>query len=240
MLRTFAGFAVSPQHENQYNYHLGSERGSDEVSHYCGSSRLSRAHASCVERPARATTWGWCSLKRSKRNQPSNSGNTELRAACGGVSGRGHLSVACGPGRWLTRLFRRQDECTVLAALLLVVLTIDCSHSAPPARVCTLDACNSGIMVHLSELPSGPFRIEMRPATSEGTSYVFECGSTQPCRQDVFFSSMIADRVFITVVSGRGRRETEIPLVSYSADRPNGPHCDPECQGATVTAQVPK
>ena len=126
----------------------------------------------------------------------------------------------------------------VLSCALLT--TFACGHSAPEARkVCTLDGCHGGIMVHLTRLPSGPFRIEMRPAAAEGTTYVYECGPTLPCRQNVFFPNMIADRVVITVVTGARSRETEIPQVVYTAYRPNGPGCEPQCQRASVTVEVP-
>jgi hypothetical protein len=126
--------------------------------------------------------------------------------------------------------------------LLAALISVDCSRSAPRAvGVCTLLGCYDGIIVHLAAMPSGPFQIEARPTGAEGaTAYVYKCDQALPCQQDVFFSNLIADHIFVTVLTAGHRRETEIFPISYTTSHPNGPHCEPACRRATVTAQIPE
>jgi hypothetical protein len=108
------------------------------------------------------------------------------------------------------------------------------------STVCTLIGCESGITVHLASLPSGAFRVDVRPAGGQGAVYVFDCSSGPvTCQQDVFFADLIADHLFITVTAAGVSRDTEITTVTYTSHRPNGPNCGPDCHTAVVIAQVP-
>lgn len=122
-----------------------------------------------------------------------------------------------------------------------MVMTSACGRSSPQVRrVCTLIGCESGTTVHLPTLPPSPFRIEVRSPGEDDVAYVYECGATTRCRQDVFFPNLIADHLFV-VVSAAGRsRETEIIQIGYASSRPNGPHCEPDCRTAVITAQIPE
>jgi hypothetical protein len=122
---------------------------------------------------------------------------------------------------------------------LVAVGTLVCACSI--STVCTLIGCESGMTVHLASLPATPFRVEVRPAAGQGAVYVFECGSSAPipCGQDIFFTDLIADHVFITVTAGGISRETEVTTVTYTSHRPNGPNCGPDCRTAVVTAAAP-
>ncbi|HKW03058.1 MAG TPA: hypothetical protein VJN96_24745, partial [Vicinamibacterales bacterium] len=98
---------------------------------------------------------------------------------------------------------------------------------------------DSGVRVHLSALPSQPFRVEIGTPGSN-VAYVFDCtGDSSQCRQDIFFPDLIADHLFITVRVGTASRVTEIVQVSYKHSHPNGPNCAPDCLTADVTAAIP-
>jgi hypothetical protein len=105
--------------------------------------------------------------------------------------------------------------------------------------VCTLIGCESGITVHLASLPSGPFRVDVKPRGAGDVAYVFECSDAMHCRQDIFFAGLITDYVVVTVHVGAATRDTEVVQVQYTSHRPNGPNCEPDCRTATVTAQIP-
>jgi hypothetical protein len=117
-----------------------------------------------------------------------------------------------------------------------VLSSIACS-SAP--TVCTLIGCESGITVDLASLPSGPFRVDIKPRGASDVAYVFECDTAARCRQDIFFAGLISDYLIVTVHVGAATRDTEVVQVQYASHRPNGPNCGPDCRTATVTAQVP-
>ena len=117
-----------------------------------------------------------------------------------------------------------------------LLVAIRCSS---PTRVCTLIGCESGVRVHLSALPSQPFRVEIGTPGSD-VAYVFDCtDDISRCRQDIFFPDLIADRLFVTVHVGTASRVTEIVQVTYTHSRPNGPNCSPDCQTADVIAAIP-
>jgi hypothetical protein len=114
------------------------------------------------------------------------------------------------------------------------------SGCAGITEACTLIGCNSGVTVHLTSLPTSPFRIEVRTPANFGPVYVFECnGTTIPCQADVFFGDLIAERLFVTVIVGSASRQTEIDQITYTQSFPNGRRCGGACQNAVVTADVP-
>ena len=110
----------------------------------------------------------------------------------------------------------------------------------PPNVVCTLVGCDSGTTVHLAALPSGPFQIAVRFPGVHDVAYIYDCGPNAECRQDVFFPGLVAFRLYVTVTAAGRTRVTEVWQIPYTSSRPNGPHCEPECRRATITAQIPE
>ena len=104
--------------------------------------------------------------------------------------------------------------------------------------VCTLIGCESGVTVHLSAVPSQPFRVELGVAGND-VLYVFDCtNDASRCRQDIFFPDLIVDHLGVTVRVGAASRLTEVQVV-YTHSRPNGPNCGPDCATASVNAAIP-
>jgi hypothetical protein len=123
-------------------------------------------------------------------------------------------------------------------ASLLAVLAF-AGSCREPIRVCSLVGCESGLTVHLASLPSGPFRVEVRPSGAYDVVYVFECTSSANCRQEIFFAGLVSTHVEITVKTGIGSRTTESQFLTYTHFQPNGPECEPDCQRADMTVPVP-
>ena len=123
---------------------------------------------------------------------------------------------------------------TVRLAFLLLVL--GCTEAN---RVCTLIGCESGVTVHLSSLPSQPFRVEVG-APGADTQYVFDCtNDTARCRREIFFPDLGSDHLFVTVRVGTASRMTEVSQVNYTRFQPNGEHCPGDCRNADVDAAIP-
>ena len=126
--------------------------------------------------------------------------------------------------------------CFVMAMALSALL-------APSVRAqdCHLMDCFSGTTVHLSELPSSPFRVEVFPEGREiQPVYVYECSKPQACGQDLFFAGRVAERPLIRVTTSAGQRSTHVSHIEWRIMHPNGPRCPPECRVGTVDAEVPK
>ena len=120
------------------------------------------------------------------------------------------------------------------------LIAVACS-GASTEIVCTLVGCSSGLRVHLSALPSQPFRVEVTEPGS-ATAYVFDCTDNPSlCAQTMFFPDLIAQSssLTVTVRVGTATRATHVNQVTYSHVRPNGPNCGPDCATADVTAQIP-
>ena len=127
---------------------------------------------------------------------------------------------------------RRRLRCVSMGFLAV----IGCSDVT---RVCTSVGCTSGVTVHLTVLPSQPFRVEVSAPGSD-VLYVFDCTDNgSRCRQDILFPDLIADHLLVTVHVGSASRATEIMQVTYTHSHPNGPSCPPDCQTADVTAATP-
>ena len=125
----------------------------------------------------------------------------------------------------------------LIATLACLLGMTACDSST---TVCTQIGCESGLTVHLSNLPTVPFRVEL--AARSGVSqpvYVYDCAAGVPCGRDLFFPGFTADQAVVTVRVGTAARTTSISRVTYERVRPNGPNCPPECLQATVNADVP-
>jgi hypothetical protein len=105
---------------------------------------------------------------------------------------------------------------------------------------CTLIGCTDGITVHLTALPTGPYRVEILVGSGPGgLSYAYDCAGGPTCQQVIFFPELVPDRIIVRVTTSLGSRDTEISNPVYSTLRPNGPDCPPLCRQASVTAQLP-
>ena len=103
---------------------------------------------------------------------------------------------------------------------------------------CPLLACESGVTIHLSSAPNGPFRIDITPLSPISVVYSIDCNAAARCGQDVFFPGLVADRFTITVTVGSTTQKTDV-TAEHTSFRPNGPNCPPDCRKATVSARVP-
>jgi hypothetical protein len=105
---------------------------------------------------------------------------------------------------------------------------------------CTLIGCTDGITVHLTTLPTGPYRVEILVGNGPGgLSYAYDCAGGSACLKDIFFPELVLARIIVRVTTPLGTRDTEIANPVYTTSRPNGPDCSPICRQASVTAQLP-
>jgi hypothetical protein len=113
-----------------------------------------------------------------------------------------------------------------------LALLIGCSESL---RICTNIGCESGLTVSLTSQPAVPYRVEAY-TSGDGPRFVTACPGTGACQ--IFYRDFYPSHVFIDVVVGSGTATHE-RNVTFTASRPNGPGCDPECRQATVTVSPP-
>lgn len=127
------------------------------------------------------------------------------------------------------------------AALLAMTLATGCDTLGVAAGPnCTEIGCSDGITVHLTELPIGPYRVEILVGSGQGgLSYAYVCAGGSMCLQDIFFPELRPERLIVRVTTPDGTRDTEISNPVYATVRPNGEDCPPLCLQATVTAQLP-
>lgn len=125
------------------------------------------------------------------------------------------------------------------AALLALAAGCDVLGVAASPN-CTEIGCSDGITVHLTELPIGPYRVEILVGSGQGgLSYAYACAGGSTCLQDIFFPELVLDRILVRVTTPLGTRDTEIANPVYATVRPNGEDCPPLCRQASVTAQLP-
>jgi hypothetical protein len=127
------------------------------------------------------------------------------------------------------------------AALLAMTLATGCDTlGVAPDPNCTEIGCTDGISVHLTALPTSPYRVEILVGSGPGgLSYAYDCAGGSACLQDIFFPELVLDRIIVRVITSLGSRDSEISNPVYATLRPNGPDCPPLCLQATVTAQLP-
>jgi hypothetical protein len=122
------------------------------------------------------------------------------------------------------------------ALLSLLALT---ACDSDKIMICTLLGCaGDGLMVHLSNMPATPFRVELVILGSDQVTQVYDCTATRRCSQDVFFADVKSPVVSVTVRVGAASRTSDVHPV-YSTFQPNGPDCPPTCRSATVTIDPP-
>jgi hypothetical protein len=134
------------------------------------------------------------------------------------------------PGRLLCR--------GALVAFALLPSTSGCES---PTGACTSIGCASGLMVHLDELPSAPFRLELSALIpDEQPLYRYDCPEgAAACAQDIFFAGLIAPRVWARITTPAGSVLHEIINHDYVEHRLNGPGCGVTCRVAQVTVATP-
>lgn len=99
---------------------------------------------------------------------------------------------------------------------------------------CTLVGCMTGLWVQLDTLPTTPYRLEVRDASSGGDAvYVFECQDIARCNQNGYFPGLVADNVTVTLIIGTQRRSENFKL-TYTENYPNGKGCPGRCLEARV------
>lgn len=101
---------------------------------------------------------------------------------------------------------------------------------------CDLIGCASALRVQLAGLPAVPFTVEL--IVNGNTVATTGCSTDGQCQQGVNFNTS-PTAFSVRVATQTGTRVTDFAGVRYTKSRPNGAGCDPECQTATVTAQVP-
>jgi hypothetical protein len=128
----------------------------------------------------------------------------------------------------------------LLLGATLVVLTASCDPSRFfGAEGCTLIGCDSGVSVRLSSQPVGAIKIEVfeGPPTSNIVAYVYECVAN--CLKEVKFRGFTPDHPYVRITYGGVTQVTDVPSVTYTISRPNGPKCGPECKQGTVDVPLP-
>lgn len=113
------------------------------------------------------------------------------------------------------------------------VLLASCN---PLTQACTLIGCHDGLMVQLSTVPTGAYRVE---AWSElrKTPQVFECAAGQTC-PPIMFPDFEGEDVTVRVTTAADARTQVFENVEYEALYPNGRRCGAACSQATVTVTV--
>jgi hypothetical protein len=110
-----------------------------------------------------------------------------------------------------------------------------------PTGVCSLVGyANPGLGVHLAQMPSEPFRIEVRSTAGTAIAVVYECTVLSTCVQDVWFG-LFAPRIpeyHITVRTASASAVTEVHDVVFAESEPNGVGCGKRYE-AKVTVAVP-
>lgn len=115
---------------------------------------------------------------------------------------------------------------------LLLLLVGGCSVNEPD-RVCTLIGCNDGLNVSVVSAQQQDLTVTVKSGTE--VLHTFTCFAGQHCM--TFIDNKTPANVTVQVASGSGTISQDYAPV-YTASRPNGPGCDPECRQATVTVNV--
>src|SRR5688572_25697252 len=95
----------------------------------------------------------------------------------------------------------------VLRLLTLLALT---ACKSDRITLCPGLACKSGLTVHLSAMPSTPFRVELVVPDGDQIKLVYDCTGSGRCSQDVFFPDVTDRDVTVTVVVGAASRTVRV------------------------------
>ena len=125
----------------------------------------------------------------------------------------------------------RRPVWLALSVALLLAALYACGGSGDETQACTAASCRSGLGVTLTNPPATAYRVEAT-ANGETTVHAQDCASGGQCF--IFFTDFIPVRVSISVVTASATVAYDA-IPTYTASRPNGPNCPPECRSATVT-----
>lgn len=114
--------------------------------------------------------------------------------------------------------------------LVAAVVFGSCSQPPPPAQVCTLIGCESGLSVVVDPAPQGDYTVI---AEEGATTRTVECVQNG-CPDGAFFADFTPETVRIRVIAGNDTTEQTV-TPEYETMQPNGPECPPTCRRATVT-----
>lgn len=102
------------------------------------------------------------------------------------------------------------------------------------ADLCTLIACDDGLRVELSALPSIPLTIEV--VSDDGQRRTATCEADLPC--GAVFENFYPAAVTVNVTGG-GTTFSVTAEPDYVTQRPNGRCCPPTCRTALVVVNPP-
>ena len=130
----------------------------------------------------------------------------------------------------------------LVATIALLQVSLSGCQEAPSNRICTQIGCGDmGLSVTIHDLPDGEHEVAL---TADGKTRILECESS--------IERTVEDRSTNTVMHSGGPcgvflpgkwKEIEVSVngrylgrheLEYRAYYPNGPHCAPECQGASL------
>lgn len=119
-------------------------------------------------------------------------------------------------------------------AFLTVAVTAalaGCVDSIAP--VCTQIGCESGVRIELAEpLPEGA-TVTLASDRPGGVAVSFQCTAASPCESPLFARDFTPESLTVRIQGG-GIDYSESFIPTYTASRPNGPNCPPECRNATI------
>jgi len=126
-----------------------------------------------------------------------------------------------------------------LCIVLLSALVGGCADSV---SVCTLIGGESGLLVHLSERLTVPFRVGVTLMLNSEmpTTMTVDCPDPTRCYQYVRFSVFTPESFTVRVTTAAGETSKEFRNIVYTKTQPNGPTCPGTFYSATVEMDVPR
>jgi hypothetical protein len=120
---------------------------------------------------------------------------------------------------------------------LLASVVMACDLLTPPP-VCTLIACDHGLVVSLTAPPSGAFTVTILEGGVPVPDRTKTCDSAALCPK-VLFEGYFGSNITIRVMSAAGTKDTPFSNITYTALYPNGTECGAACIQGNVTAAIP-
>ena len=111
---------------------------------------------------------------------------------------------------------------------------VGCGNST--GMLCTLIGCESGVMVQVTPLPTGPFRVEVSPLGSL-VSFVRDCEDPAACAK-IFFPNFTPGEVSVRVTTTSDTVFVQVVQLEYRDFEPNGPGCG-LCRIADLDVTLP-
>jgi hypothetical protein len=127
-----------------------------------------------------------------------------------------------------------------MAAAIVVIGGCDTLGIGEPTRNCTLIGCTSGVTVQLSGNPGDSYRVEIFESGSSIPTKVQTCSLGADCPSMIHFTDYRPQgSVRVRVVVGSRAITSQPQTLTYVANTPNGPDCDPTCFNALVNMPLP-